>query len=105
MDWPDLAAQMQDALIGSALSESITFTLGDVESSTVRGIYQRPPIETSEGGAAYQGAEHRVTVRASDLPSWVERDPAVRIMVRDLELGVVDLYPDGQGLVSIECRR
>ncbi len=112
MTWTTIADSMQRGIMGSALAEPVTFTLtptvGSPTSAEIRAIYERPPIETSEGGVTYKGAEHRVTVRASELPAWVERESAsgaVAVTVRGVVLRVVDLYPDGQGLVSIECRR
>jgi hypothetical protein len=112
VDWTALAGSMQRAITGSVLAEPVTFTRtpesGAPTVVRVRGIYQRPPIEASDGGVTYKGAEHRVTVRDADLPSWVEREVSgadVTITVRDIVLHVVDLYPDGQGLTSIECRR
>ncbi len=71
---------------------------------SLRGIYERPPRDVQgEGGVTYRGADHRVTVLESELPAWADR--GARVDVRGVELAIVDLDPDGQGLVSIVCRR
>ena len=109
MDWPALANRMQRSLLGS-LAEPVEVRPDPggpspaPDAVTLRGIYERPPVETQgEGGVDYRGAEHRVTCATTDLPAWADRGALV--VVRGFELAIVERWPDGQGLVSLSCRR
>lgn len=108
MSWVGLLPSAHSAILGM-LGETVELRSSDGGSTvSVRGIYKRPPVLTDDvGGVDYRGAEHQVTVKATDRPAWCDR--GARVFIRDrspvLELDVTELGPDGQGLVTLWCRR
>jgi hypothetical protein len=108
MAWTDLMPSMHAALVDSDLGEPVTFVEPvegeeEAEEVEVRAIYARPPVITEQGGVDYRGAAHEVSVRASDLPEWVDRDTVLE--ARGITLAVIDQAPDGEGMVKLTCRR
>lgn len=93
----------------SALGETVELRSSDGGSTVcVKAIYQRPAVITDEvGGVDYRGSDHKVTLKATDLPAWCDRGAYALIRDRGpvLTLDVVELAPDGQGLVTLWCRR
>lgn len=108
MSWLRHLPALHSAVTG-ALGETVELRSSDEASAvSVRAIYKRPSVVTDEvGGVDYRGAEHEVTIKQTDLPTWCDRGAKALTSDRSpvLELRVVELVHDGQGLVTLWCRR
>lgn len=108
MNWLGLLPSAHSAILGT-LGETVELVSEAAGSSaSVTAIYKRPSIVTDEvGGVDYRGSDHTVTLRETDLPAWCDRGAQVVTSDRStvITLDVVELVPDGQGLVTLWCRR
>lgn len=108
MSWLRHLPALHSAVTG-ALGETVELRSEDGGSTVaVTAIYKRPSVVTDAvGGVDYRGAEHEVTIKQGDLPAWCDRGSKVLTSDRApaLELSVVELNNDGQGLVTLWCRR
>ena len=108
MGWLRHLPALHSAVTG-ALGETVELQSSDAVSTvSVQGVYKRPSVVTDEvGGVDYRGADHEVTIKETDVPAWLERGSLVRTLDRFpvVQLAVVEPVPDGQGLVTLWCRR